>query len=65
MVPHMVTKCFETLVHIDFCFQMCLSGHYFWDNGNGANAFCRKLGYDGGIMTNEKDPGAFAVIAAR
>jgi len=30
-----------------------ICGHYFWDNEHGANAFCKKLGYNQGVMTAE------------
>ena len=32
---------------------MFLSGHWFWDNEHGANAFCKKLGYNQGVITAE------------
>jgi hypothetical protein len=27
-----------------------ICGHYFWNNNNGANSFCKKLGYNGGTL---------------
>ena len=30
-------------------FPIC--GHWFWDDNNGATAFCRKLGYPSGTVT--------------
>ena len=30
-----------------------ICGHWFWDNDDGANAFCRKLGLTGGSVNKE------------
>ena len=30
---------------------MPICGHYFWDNQNGAKLFCKKLGYDSGVLS--------------
>ena len=27
-----------------------ICGHYFWDNNNGATLFCKKLGFDHGVV---------------
>ena len=30
---------------------MPICGHYFWDNQNGAKLFCKKMGYDSGVLS--------------
>lgn len=34
-----------------------ICGHYFWDNDNGAVAFCRKLGFASGYFPGGNSPG--------
>ena len=31
-----------------------ICGHYFWDNENGANLFCKKLGFENGTVYPKK-----------
>ena len=38
-----------------------ICGHFFWDNNDGANAFCRKLGLTGGSV--HKESGTYSVDA--
>ena len=33
-----------------------ICGHYFWNNRHGANLFCRKMGYESGILSKRKVP---------
>ena len=39
------------LFHNGQWYPIC--GHYFWDNGNGADLFCQQLGYQSGTIRAE------------
>ena len=50
----------ETLEGTPFIFSNFtwspICGHYFWDNENGANLFCKKLGFVNGTVYPKKYP---------
>ena len=31
-----------------------ICGHYFWDNNNGAKLFCKKRGFENGVVKNTR-----------
>ena len=42
-----------------------ICGHYFWDNIYGANLFCRKMGYESGLLSRRGSGEKYGVNSFR